>query len=878
MRRTLRPSALALGLFATLSCAPDGLFVPQPPRATLSEFAGRASAMPEVRISEIHYDNTGADVLEAVEISGPEGMDLANWRVVPYNGANGQTYAPIVTLSGTIPATCSPRGVVVVPIAGLQNGAPDGVALVNAAGNVIEFLSYEGAFTATNGPAGPPAVGQPGRTSTDIGVSETGGASEPASPPEAVKSLQRNSVDSWTGPIANTLGACNDVPPASTPVASLTLAPAEASILAGSSQVYTAIARDAEGNSIPGAPLGWSSSDHAIANVSATGVATAFEPGEVTITVTALSGANATATLTVTEPPPLPPTNIFITEIHYDNGGADEGEAIEVEGPAGTDFTGWTLVAYNGNGGATYATFALPASGTSCTTGRVVAWVAAPGLQNGAPDGIALVNGSGAVVEFISYEGTFRATNGVAAGRRAFDIGVDETGSGPANSSLQKDALGWYGPATSSFGACNVAPSPFVSIVGRTFSDAPLPVGFEDQLFATFNDGRGNTAPAEFSWSSDTPGLASVDADGVVRALGAGTAVIRATGPGGATGTISLPTHVATASPTAVYQGNTEFGVPTDDNASNDLIVKRAQYTSSFDTDRGIPNWVSFNLEATHFGTLDRCDCFTYDPELPSDKRYTTADYTGAGAAAGYGIDRGHLARSFDRTAGSLDNATTFYFSNIIPQASHNNQGPWAAMEIFIGDKARFENKEVYVIAGASGSKGTVKDEKKITIPSAVWKVVVVMPRDEGLSNVSGPGDIEVIAVIMPNDSGIAGVDWNTYRTTVNAVEALSGYDVLSLLDDRIEAVVETGLQDEVALVDQLVAGGKLSTGNGNSLTSKLEAAASSIERGNATAAINQLEAFVNEVDAMSRSRRLDDASAQALRAAATTLILSLAS
>ena len=45
-----------------------------------------------------------------------------------------------------------------------------------------------------------------------------------------------------------------------------------------------------------------------------------------------------------------------INEIHYDNVGTDANEAIEVEGPAGTDLSGYKLVLYNGNGGAMYST------------------------------------------------------------------------------------------------------------------------------------------------------------------------------------------------------------------------------------------------------------------------------------------------------------------------------------------------------------------------------------------------------------------------------------------------------------------------------------------------------------------------------------------
>ena len=49
-------------------------------------------------------------------------------------------------------------------------------------------------------------------------------------------------------------------------------------------------------------------------------------------------------------------TSVFINELHYDNDGTDAGEAIEIAGPAGTDLTGWSLVLYNGNGGAPYTT------------------------------------------------------------------------------------------------------------------------------------------------------------------------------------------------------------------------------------------------------------------------------------------------------------------------------------------------------------------------------------------------------------------------------------------------------------------------------------------------------------------------------------------
>jgi hypothetical protein len=131
---------------------------------------------------------------------------------------------------------------------------------------------------------------------------------------------------------------------------------------------------------------------------------------------------------------------VFINEIHYDNDGADANEAVEIAGLAGTDLAGWSLVYYNGSGGASYATDALSGVLSDQQGGFGTIVVERAGIQNGAPDGIALVDASNTVVQFLSYEGVFVATNGPANGLTSTDIGVIETGSGPADSSLQLTA------------------------------------------------------------------------------------------------------------------------------------------------------------------------------------------------------------------------------------------------------------------------------------------------------------------------------------------------------------------------------------------------------------------------------------------------------
>jgi endonuclease G len=335
---------------------------------------------------------------------------------------------------------------------------------------------------------------------------------------------------------------------------------------------------------------------------------------------------------------------------------------------------------------------------------------------------------------------------------------------------------------------------------GRLPTDAPLPVGFEAQLFASEYDQFNQFVTGDVTWEALTPSIATIDANGVIHANAAGTATFKATAADGTTRRESLEMVVAAPSSTAQYLTNDAFGDPTDVDPSNDFIVRRAQYVLSYNYQKGTPNWVAYDLNGTDIVSgQDRCNCFTFDPALPSGFTHlTTADYTGAGTYAGYGIDRGHMVRSFDRTAGALDNAYTFYLDNVVPQASDLNQGPWANMENYLGDLAQNQNKEVYIYAGPAGDVGTVKGEGKITIPAYTWKIALVLPRGEGLSDVHDYRDVQVIAAVMPNVAGVRNVDWTTYKVTVDSIEHLTGYHFLTALPSDVRRALETNTQPPI--------------------------------------------------------------------------------
>ncbi|RFC64205.1 hypothetical protein DYI37_07615 [Fulvimarina endophytica] len=150
-------------------------------------------------INEFHYDNSGADVGEFVEVAGPADADLDGFSIVLYNGSNGASYASYA-LSEAMSAITGNVRFITVETPGIQNGSPDAIALVGPQG-VVEFLSYEGSLTATDGPAA-------GMTSRDIGVAE--GGDTPVG-----YSLQRTGTGSegaefaWSGPAAETRGTVN---------------------------------------------------------------------------------------------------------------------------------------------------------------------------------------------------------------------------------------------------------------------------------------------------------------------------------------------------------------------------------------------------------------------------------------------------------------------------------------------------------------------------------------------------------------------------------------------------------------------------------------------------------------------------------------------
>ncbi len=215
-------------------------------------------------------------------------------------------------------------------------------------------------------------------------------------------------------------------------------------------------------------------------------------------------------------------SDVFINEFHYDNSGQDVGEFIEVAvGQAfASELSSIAIHLYNGNNGRIYGSrISLDhfTSGPS-NTPRAPAFYfkEIPGIQNGAPDGIALEI-DGIVREFLSYEGSFTAIDGIAAGMTSTSVGVTQ---GPGTPVGQRSIA-----RTGSAGVVedfnwSIQPgshTPGKINVGQIFGASPQPqgLGMDNLVVTPLADQDGDRIPDQEEVKLGTnPALADSDQDG----------------------------------------------------------------------------------------------------------------------------------------------------------------------------------------------------------------------------------------------------------------------------------------------------------------------------------------------------------------------------
>ncbi|WPZ35535.1 DNA/RNA non-specific endonuclease [Thalassobaculum sp. OXR-137] len=157
---------------------------------------------------------------------------------------------------------------------------------------------------------------------------------------------------------------------------------------------------------------------------------------------------------------------------------------------------------------------------------------------------------------------------------------------------------------------------------------------------------------------------------------------------------------------------------------ANQVIVRPA-YTLSNNPVTKFADWIAYTVDARNFGP-SRTRTWKADPDLPESATLEPEDYRDA--AAILKTDRGHQAplASF---AGMESWATTNYLSNITPQASALNQGPWVRLETAVRALATGMGGTVHVVTGPLYERPMPSlpgaDEPHV-VPSGYFKIVAI--------------------------------------------------------------------------------------------------------------------------------------------------------
>jgi endonuclease G len=166
------------------------------------------------------------------------------------------------------------------------------------------------------------------------------------------------------------------------------------------------------------------------------------------------------------------------------------------------------------------------------------------------------------------------------------------------------------------------------------------------------------------------------------------------------------------------------FGCPIGAPATNDIVVREIYTLSSNDLTK-IADWVAYRVIRDGIGPSGSRE-WKSDPWLSPDETHSPPAYDDASEQLH--IDRGHQAplSSFSGTPFAAD---TNILSNITPQSSALNQGPWVRLEDKERELAQRTNASVYVYTGPLFERmmrPLPSGGRYQRTPSGYWKVVAL--------------------------------------------------------------------------------------------------------------------------------------------------------
>lgn len=384
-------------------------------------------------------------------------------------------------------------------------------------------------------------------------------------------------------------------------IASVTVAPSSDTVQVGDTVTLTATVKDVIGAVVTDRPVAWSSSNTAVATVSATGVVTGRSTGTVVISATS-GGRSGSATVTVVPVPvgsvTVSPSSATLVPTQLLSLAAEVRDAkgvVLTDRPVAWTSSNTAVATVSGTG---IVTAVAPGAATITATSEGRTGAATISVV-AMPVGSVTVSPSSADVTVgrtVTLSATVRDTSGAVVGDRSVtwkssDAAVATvsaagvvTGVTPGTVTITATSETRSGSA-----AVTVKPVP-VATVTLDPTSVTLEAGQAATLVATTKSADGTVLTGRtVTFSSDDVSVARVSSDGVVTGVAPGAATITATSEGKtATATVTVQPTVAyvvvSPSTTSLRRGSTVQLSATAYDASNNVITGRSvTWTSSDD-------------------------------------------------------------------------------------------------------------------------------------------------------------------------------------------------------------------------------------------------------------------------------------------------------
>lgn len=353
-------------------------------------------------------------------------------------------------------------------------------------------------------------------------------------------------VSAGTATITATSGSVSDqaaVTVSPVPANAVVVSPGEATLFVGETVTLKATVTDANGDPLSGRPVTWSSSATGVATVSASGVVTARAPGTATITASS-EGKSGKSTITV-KLVPVASVDMNPGELELQIGQSATITATP-KSADGIALTGRSIswksrdpgiatVSSNGQVTAKSAGSTIIEASSEGVTGVALVTVANVPVSSVVvtPDTATLVVGQSKQLSAKTYDagGTELSGRTITWSSSNEDVAsVSSSGKvlavAPGSATITATSEGKSDQATITV----IAP---VSSVVVSPDSISVIIGKTSALTATVKDANDNALSGRVvTWKSDNTSIATVDANGVVTAVSAGTTTVTATSEG----------------------------------------------------------------------------------------------------------------------------------------------------------------------------------------------------------------------------------------------------------------------------------------------------------------------------------------------------------